>query len=196
MSKQPASTKKLPRWVKWFVAAALLLVAFSSGALALSVHLENNDRFCASCHTHPETTFVERATQQPADLASAHAAESVHCIQCHSGEGKAGRVDALKLGMRDALAFVSRNYTQPAPLTHPIPDENCLKCHGDIGQAQTFENHFHVLLPRWQQARPGQAATCVDCHSAHTTDGRPDAMWVSIEPTQKQCEGCHRIMCD
>ncbi len=196
MSKRTPATKKLPRWVTWFVAGALLVIVFASGALALSVHLENNDRFCASCHTNPETTFVARTTQPPTDLASAHAAEGVGCIQCHSGAGKAGRADALKLGAHDLAAFVSRNYPQPAKLTHPIPDDNCLKCHSNIGQSQSFENHFHVLLPRWQQAQPTQAATCVDCHSAHTTDGRPDIVWVSIEPTQKQCNGCHRVMGD
>ncbi len=195
MSKQTI-TQKLPRWATWLIIAVLLLVVFSSGALALSIHMENNDQFCASCHTTPETTFVDRSTQSPTDLASAHAAKSVGCIECHSGEGSAGRVDALKLGARDLVAFVSHNYTQPAPLTHPIPDENCLKCHSDIGQAQTFENHFHVLLPRWQQTQPTKAATCVDCHSAHTTDGRPDIVWVSISPTQQQCNGCHRTMGD
>lgn len=196
MKKRAATTKKIPRWVTWLIIAALLIVVFSSGALALSIHMENNDQFCASCHTNPETTFVDRSTQPPTDLASAHTAENVGCIQCHSGEGKAGRIDALKLGAHDLVAFVSRNYTQPAQLTHPIPDENCLKCHGDIGQAQTFENHFHVLLPRWQQLSPNKAATCVDCHSAHTTDGRSDIVWISVKPTQKQCDGCHRQLGD
>ena len=196
MSKRATPTKQFPVWARWFVIAAILVVAFSSASLALSIHMENNDQFCASCHTSPETTYVDRSSQAPIDLASAHAAEGVGCIQCHSGAGATGRLDALQLGATDVIAFVGKKYPQPTHATHPIPDENCLKCHSDIGTAQTFENHFHVLLPRWQQVRPDASATCVDCHSAHTTDGRSDIAWVSVNPAQAQCNACHQIMGD
>lgn len=195
-NKKETDSGKFPKWAKWLSIAAVLVVILASGSLAVGAQLENNDQFCASCHTAPETTFVDRSTQPAADLASAHAAEGVGCIACHSGEGFAGRLDAMKLGARDLVAFAGRNFPQPSQLTHAIPDGNCLKCHGDIAKAQTFDNHFHVLLERWQQARPTQAATCVDCHTSHDTTGRQDLKWVVVDSTQQQCNGCHRIMGD
>ncbi len=194
--KKTTTSTKFPNWAKWLSATVALIVVLVAGSLGVGAQLENNDQFCASCHTNPETTFVDRTTQPPTDLASAHAAENVGCIACHSGEGFAGRLDAMKLGARDLVAFAKRDFPQPAQLTHPIPDGNCLKCHSNIGQAQTFENHFHVLLPRWQSARPESAASCVDCHTGHDTAGRPDLKWVSVDPTQQQCNACHRVMGD
>ncbi len=194
--KPPRNAKSLPRWIQWMVGGVLLVIVFSASTLALGAQMENNDQFCASCHTQPESTFVDR-TQHPAvDLASAHKAEQVGCIACHSGEGVPGRLDALKLGARDLTAFISRHYPQPAQLTHAISDANCLKCHQDVGQGNDFNNHFHILLPRWQKADPQRAATCVSCHSTHTTDGSQQLRWLNKDRTVAQCNACHRTLSD
>ena len=60
--------------------------------------LENHDDFCASCHTDPESEFVNRAHGGTAvDLASFHTGEGVHCIDCHSGEGVNSRSHATSI---------------------------------------------------------------------------------------------------
>jgi len=184
---------RLPRWLKWMLGFGLTGIVLLAGGSAYGAHLENNDQFCASCHTRPETIFVARAQHSAVDLASAHSAKGVNCIACHSGEGVAGRLEALKLGAHDLVAYASRNYPQPAVTTHPIGDVNCLKCHQKILQNRSFDNHFHVLLPRWQEVDPENAATCVQCHSGHADNGEPRLAWLNRQQTVAQCNACHRI---
>ncbi len=216
MAKQPqkhpvqektgsSSGRRPRRDVQWrwgFVIALLLIIVTSSTAVGVSIHMENNDGFCASCHTEPETTFVQvaQAVQsgqaQPEDLASFHAGEETTCIQCHSGKGINGRISALQLGARDMIAYVRNNYPQPSPLTHPIPDANCLKCHQDVTANRSFDNHYHLFLKRWQDFAPDKSAKCVDCHTTHTKDGSVEIGFLNQDRTVKECESCHRVMGD
>ncbi len=195
-TKQPTKAAQGHRWIGrsllWLIVGVLLLLTASS--LAYSAHLENNDQFCARCHTEPETTYVARAAQPAVDLASAHAAKHVTCIQCHSGSGPLGRLDAITLGARDLTMYLRHRYPQPAVLTHPIPDSYCLKCHSEVLRNRSFDNHFHALLPQWQNAIPGSAATCVSCHTAHTTDGEQKLAWLNKPRAVAQCDACHRLV--
>jgi hypothetical protein len=153
--------------------------------------LENHDNFCASCHTNPESEYVDRAHAETAvDLASFHTGESVRCIDCHSGKGIDGRIQAMSLGGHDLIKFVSGRFPQPAPLTQSIHDVNCTKCHSDISQRRDFNNHFHFFLPQWQQ-RADNAATCVDCHDSHTTDGMVQNVFLNEQRTVSTCQHCH-----
>lgn len=181
------------------VVALVALLILGGAVVAGSAQLENHDAFCASCHTQPETDYVERASgNQPVDLASFHAQHesAVNCIECHSGAGVTGRADAMTLGARDLIAYVKGGYPQPSVQTHPIPDANCLKCHADISDNQAFSNHFHTLLPRWRSLAFETAATCVDCHSSHTTDGDATISYLNKTRVNEQCNSCHRIMSD
>jgi nitrate/TMAO reductase-like tetraheme cytochrome c subunit len=175
------------------VAVGVLLVGLVlvSSGFGFAASRESHDPFCASCHTQPETTYFERSTSAPVDLASAHKPENTRCIDCHSGEGLTGRLQAELLGAHNALAYLTHTAVQPAPLTRPIEDASCLKCHADVTGRQDFNNHFHNLLPRWQAVDP-QAATCVSCHSGHTTDGSADLAYLNEARTRIVCEDCHR----
>jgi len=156
-----------------------------------AMQLENHDSFCASCHSEPENTYYHRESINPqVDLASFHTTKNTRCIDCHSGYHLPGRVNAMMLGAKDLFAFISRNYTQPAPLTRPIKDANCLKCHADLTQKQDFNNHFHVFLAKWQSLDP-QAATCVDCHQSHSTAGEPTLAYLNQDATTQICQKCH-----
>ena len=176
-----------------WLAAGVAVLLLTASTFAYGAHLENNDRFCASCHTQPESTFVTRAQGSSLDLASAHSAKGVGCIACHSGDGAAGRLDAVLLGVRDLAAYVRSDYPQPAILTHPIADVNCLKCHQEVLQNRTFDNHFHLFLPQWQAVAPQTAASCVACHTSHATDGERQLGWLNKPRTVAQCDACHRI---
>lgn len=175
-------------------AAALLVVGLvmAGSGFGFAASREAHDPFCASCHTQPESTYFDRSTHPPVDLASAHTKESTRCIDCHSGQGLTGRLQAELLGAHNALAYLTRTAIQPAPLTRPIADASCLKCHADITGRQDFNNHFHNFLPRWQAVDPG-AATCVSCHSGHTTDGRADLAYLNEGRTRAVCDACHRV---
>lgn len=169
------------------IAAVLILPVVFYGT---TTSLENNDSFCASCHTEPESTFFTRSQAAPVDLASAHAAKKVTCIECHSGEGVPGRIKALTVGAGDLFAYISGKYNKPAIVTVPVTDEFCLKCHADVTQRREFNNHFHLFLSRWQAIDP-QAATCVDCHTGHDNQGNPQIAFLQEQPTIDRCQACH-----
>jgi predicted CXXCH cytochrome family protein len=190
----PSRRAARPPSSPWLRLAALALAtvgAVSSGGVLYAAHLENNDAFCASCHTQPESEYVQRKQAAAVDLASAHAAQNVSCIDCHSGAGASGRVQAMTVvAAGDLAAYLSGHYHNPAIVTVPITDDHCLKCHADVGAARSMNNHFHFFLPQWQ-ASAKDAATCVDCHQSHTTNGPANASFLNQATTVAVCQRCH-----
>jgi hypothetical protein len=175
------------------------IAAFMLLALFAFARVEEHDLFCASCHSEPEVTYVNRAQAAGAvDLASAHAmlahseaqAAPTRCIDCHSGPGAGGRLESMGLGVRDALRWVSGTAAQPAVQTVPIADANCLKCHADTSASTDFDNHAHHYLAKWQ-AMDAKAGACVSCHSSHTADGNAGIGFLQQQRTQAQCDLCH-----
>lgn len=168
----------------------LMIAGFSVGA-----GLENSDGFCGSCHTQPESAYVQRAAgAAPVDLASFHTTKSTTCIACHSGDGLPGRVAAEMNGAHNLFQMVTHNYTQPSKLYAPFSDASCLKCHQDVvNQAANQNNHFHVFLARWQAADPN-AGTCATCHPSHTTGGTADNGYMAENTVQNTCDACHQVL--
>ncbi len=187
-NNKPQRKRKIGRIILGLLLLGVLLIpAFT----ATGMQMENNDAFCASCHTEPETTYYRRAQADTAvDLSSFHAGKDTRCIDCHSGEGLNGRLHAMALGGGDALKYVSGNFPQPSPLTKPIPDDNCLKCHRDTVANKRSNSHYHVFLADWQNADPN-AASCVDCHQSHATDGEERLAFLNKEYTVNLCNQCH-----
>ena len=186
---------------RWFVP---VWVVFGLGLVAVIsffavAHLEENDAFCASCHSEPEATYYQRTqAKAPVDLASVHALlaqqntphPNTRCIDCHAGPGLDGRLGAMTLGAQDALKWVSGTAAQPAITTQPLADANCLKCHADTPTAQNFDRHFHRTLVRWQQA-DANAGRCISCHTSHTTDGNIAIGFLQQQRMLAQCQQCH-----
>lgn len=175
------------------IVAAVALLLIAVGGTAYSINLENHDAFCASCHTQPETKFVqEESDTSSASLAAFHAGKEVRCIDCHSGAGALGRAVGLMQGGQDLIAYASGRYHNPAITTNPIQDPSCIKCHGETMTRQTFDNHFHVFLPRWQ-AMDSNAAHCVDCHASHGTATADQGYLIqaAVEPV---CQRCHQTL--
>ena len=194
LNKKPNPTRNLRSGILWITLALtglFVILLISGGGLAYAAHQEEKDVFCASCHTQPEATFYER-TQSPTqiDLASFHHSKDTRCIDCHSGKGIVGRSSAMMLGASDLFHYLTSTAKQPAPLTVPIEDGNCLKCHAEVLNTQDFNRHFHVLLPRWQ-AIDQTAATCVDCHSSHTPNGQANLAFLETSGTRLVCDHCH-----
>jgi predicted CXXCH cytochrome family protein len=168
--------------------AVIGVIIFGGGAFTM--HMEDNDSFCASCHTQPEVTYVERAHSPMMDLASAHAVENVACIECHSGAGLTGRASAILEGANNAAKFVVGQYNSPAVAAKPLADENCLKCHAEVTVTNQPDRHFHFFLARWQQADP-TAGNCTSCHQAHVPGGRVETGFLQEVNTQAVCAQCH-----
>jgi predicted CXXCH cytochrome family protein len=179
------------RWSALLAIAAVIFL-FMIGSFSYATGMEERDSFCASCHTQPETNFYGRSQAVNAiDLASFHATKQTRCIECHSGIGVTGRASAILLGAHNAEKYFTRTAIQPAPLTVPVGDDNCVKCHASVFNSNGFNNHFHEYLLRWQSANPN-AATCVDCHSSHTTDGNAQIAYLSQTKTEQVCQNCHQ----
>lgn len=186
------------RQMKWLIPVLTGLAFFliASSSFLFSVHSEENDAFCASCHTQPETTYYERTlAASPVDLASSHHAKNtpVKCIDCHSAPGLTGRISAVSLGASDAIKWYAGSAIQPAPLTVAISDANCLVCHQNTVVTTDFNMHFHRFLARWQRA-DSNAASCVSCHTAHTTDGDSSIGYLQAQRTTQICQDCHRAL--
>ncbi len=183
---------------KWWLLALIPVVVIVLGVatVATAMSFEDHDDFCASCHSEPESTFFQRESAAPIDLASFHSTEQVKCIDCHSGVGLIpGRVDSFLLGTKDLIAWQLGQAKQPAVHTVPIADVNCLKCHADLMKQQNMNNHFHIFLSRWQ-ARDKNAATCVSCHQSHITDGEVQLGFLNRATTTAVCQSCHRVLGD
>ena len=178
------------RWPMWAALAGVLFVGL--GGYFTTAHIEENDGFCASCHSQPESTFFQR-TQAPAvDLASKHqAAWATRCIDCHSGPGVTGRLSGMALGAHDLAAFITHTDHQPAVQTVPVTDATCLKCHAETPTTTNFQRHFHAYLAKWQAIDP-KAATCVSCHGGHATDGDPSHAFVQQDRIMQVCHSCHQ----
>lgn len=169
------------------------IVVISSTAYALD--RENHDAFCASCHTQPEVQYYQQSLdEQPATLAAFHAQEGVRCIDCHSGGSKFGRAEGLQQGAQDLIAYYSGHYHDPAITTSKLSDDSCTKCHADVTTGRSFNNHFHIFLPRWQNVDPN-AAHCIDCHTSHPAASSSQAYLTETTVTTV-CRHCHAVLAE
>ncbi len=179
-------------------------VMLAGGGLAVAAHQEEDDRFCASCHTQPESTYFERSiAAATVDLATAHKHKNIRCIDCHSGEGLQGRVTAELMGASNALKWYTGTATQPAPLLYPVEDSHCVKCHVEVLteshdtsiKTRLFgpKGHYHSYLTQWKET-DSQAANCVSCHFGHALGGTTKTTWIVTNEINKQCDACHKAL--
>ena len=214
--QQTATPQKKRRFriITFLLGAVIAVVVLAAGGFAFAATQESHDPFCASCHTQPESTFVQRsASTSPVDLASFHTTQSSLCIDCHAGPGITGRMQAELMGARNAFMWFTGTAVQPAVVSFPIGDQNCLKCHQDVtqrgftpkeqmtapsnenggGEREGRNNHWHQFLTRWQAADPN-AGTCVTCHSGHATDVNVQNGFINNQNVQATCDACHRAI--
>lgn len=185
------------------------LIAFAS-SVYVAGQLEQQDSFCGSCHTEPETTYLMRFSDastsgNPVDLASFHHnqvyppnspnAMKVRCIDCHVGEGVFGRGIVLSLSAWDALRHFSGTADQPAYVIFTVQNEACLKCHLEQVSKNldkplkpfVIDNHYHYRL--LLDSSPYER--CVDCHVAHqpASEATQFQLRKDIIPV---CQDCHQ----
>ena len=217
--KQNTPSKKPFMIIPVVLVAVVVVILLTAGGFAFAASQEAHDAFCASCHTQPESTYFQRETAgSPVDLASFHSAHNVsyaRCIDCHSGAGLTGRLQAELLGARNAVKWYTGTAVQPAVLNYPIGDANCLKCHQDVtqrgftpkeqitvpgrggggdGGEKGRNNHWHEFLARWQTTTPATAGACTSCHGGHPTTGTAQGGFMDTQAVQNTCNACHQVL--
>jgi nitrate/TMAO reductase-like tetraheme cytochrome c subunit len=196
------------------IGTGILAVLLTASGFVFAASQETHDPFCASCHTQPESSFFQRSiAAQPTDLASFHTTQKTLCINCHSGQGVFGRVQAELMGARNAFKWFTGTAVQPAVLTYAIGDQNCLKCHQNVtsrgftpqeqitvpggragrGEGEGGNNHWHVQLARWQATTP-TAGRCVSCHPGHAADTNALNGFMNAQNVQAECNACHQVL--
>jgi nitrate/TMAO reductase-like tetraheme cytochrome c subunit len=201
----------LRRLLDWRVIVGILVVGMAAllGGVSIVSSNEQNDNFCVSCHTEPESTYFARfqsaMTGRSQDLAAYHhrqlyprnspAASNIRCIDCHVGEGLVGRGIVVSLAGWDALKYVTGTATQPAKVVFTIQNDGCVKCHDQQVKVNldkpvkpfVIDNHFHYKL--FEKGAPFES--CVACHVSHREGTETNAFQFRdvIIPV---CEDCHR----
>ena len=183
------------------VAIALICITFGLPLVGIggALLLENQDSFCAACHTEPETTYYDQSIKpSPVTLAAYHTQQKINCIDCHNGAGTFGRLSGLQQGAHDLLAFLSGTYRHPAITTNPLGDPACVKCHEHItnesstGKNVVMNGHYHTYLPLWKTT-DSQSALCGACHAAHIK-GLEGLAFMSQGKVGTVCENCHTAL--
>jgi nitrate/TMAO reductase-like tetraheme cytochrome c subunit len=168
------------------------------GVVGSALAMENQDSFCASCHTEPEVTYYQQSLEpSAATLAAFHASKQTACIDCHSGGGIFGRAKGLMQGADDLMMYYGGNYRRPAATTNPLSDDSCVKCHEDVlagrrGARRVMDGHYHAFLSRWQAADPN-AAHCITCHTSHT-QGAAGVRYMTANQVSETCDQCHAVI--
>lgn len=118
------------------VIAALTVVNLMIVSVASFKGLEvmHNDAFCGgTCHKVMQPEAVGH-------LQPPHA--SVHCVDCHIGEGASHFVKAKLRGVGQMVEFFTGDYVRPAPQPTEVRTEVCTRCH----DADRYtEGRLHVL---------------------------------------------------
>jgi nitrate/TMAO reductase-like tetraheme cytochrome c subunit len=163
----PAFPRRRRRWPLLLIGLGVGMLLLASASFAGATMLEENNAFCASCHTAPEETYYNRVTKvlgdpgaAALDLASMHfhqtqaKNQSFACISCHRGDASLSqRIQTLALGASDILIFVSGKADltlEKTKITQPIlPNSACISCHTDtLLTVRGTATHYHNMLPQ------------------------------------------------
>jgi nitrate/TMAO reductase-like tetraheme cytochrome c subunit len=181
-------------WVRWLGLLAISIVLAMIIGVGYVSYREQDDAFCISCHTQPETEFSNRnlradQSQNAEDLASFHhRKKQTRCIDCHVGEGMLGRDIVVSLAAWDAFKHYTGIARQPAVIVFPVQNEACIKCHAQEVIKPGFENHMHNKQFDGKDAVP--FIQCSDCHATHRP-GDEARRFQFREAILSKCEYCH-----
>ncbi len=150
-------------WKILLIVGGIALILAGGLGFVGGTALEEQDSFCASCHTVPETTYFERTTALLADESAPvtdlatqhyHLNDQFQCIQCHRGTANlSDRIQTLALGARDTLIMVSGKADPTIEKTSVeqsvLVNAACVSCHeSTLLTFSGIQNHFHNFLPQ------------------------------------------------
>ena len=124
------------------VASVLLIGAFTFIQVEI-LHMTSEPEFCAMCHPkHGVGPLAEVDSWEH----SGHADAGVSCLDCHGRPGPVGYMKAKLGGLKDTyMQFTISPDEKLEILANPspdlVPEEQCLFCHSDEGNAEFRANH-------------------------------------------------------
>lgn len=190
--------KAWERWGRRLAIAGAVALASGTAAVAYVSRLEQDNRFCISCHLSDgkrlhAALFNRYEANPPLDLSALHKAKKeIKCIDCHGGAGVERRSRVLALAAWDTLKYLAGNFKEPEGMIFPLRDLECARCHAGYsagpfpegGQAggRDFHKHpDHRVLP----------IACVRCHTSHVA-GDPRLKFLKNEVVLPLCRRCHK----
>jgi nitrate/TMAO reductase-like tetraheme cytochrome c subunit len=185
---RPAARSRRP-WLAWLTG----LLALAGAPVALVKHLDEDNRFCISCHLH-ETIFRNTTGDSLVTLSSAHyrahrGGHPERCFTCHSGEGVVGWSAVTALSAWDAARYVLGDRHEPTAMRLPLTNAACLKCHAEVTRGTESgeeTSKYHALLNH-----RGVKTPCVDCHITHA-HGAKARQFLDPALVRRRCQACHR----
>jgi hypothetical protein len=96
-------------------------------------------------------------------IMAVHATEGVTCLDCHTGAGVMGQVDAYAAVPHEAWYEVTGKF-DPEDMGGEVKPENCLKCHD--GELATLPAEVETLAETLANPHSLEA-DCVECHTPH-----------------------------
>lgn len=163
---------------KWIIVPIIVLI-IAAYITIQGINILNEGYSCINCHdiNHQDSSFLQR-----------HLNKNITCIDCHSGGGSKGYVDARK-ELIDAIVI-----ERSAPLLKSIIQNdsyntniihlkaNCIKCHSSV--ESKYYNHTNLT-------------DCNKCHPANGTIEFSETGALQKMGTgghrNKTCEDCHSI---
>ena len=102
----------------------------------------------------------------------------------------------------DTVKFFMDRYHEPDHMTLKLRPKECTQCHDPILK------HSPALTAEQDEALEGRAGNayhqirshesvrinCVQCHTAHTTDGNPKAQFIARKRVEPICRECHTTL--
>ncbi len=189
-----------------------MLVLIGAGAAYGGTRLEENDRFCATCHLAAERTYYNRAQmaldqQEPVDLASYHyritwddpQIDDFRCIDCHRGRQTIWqRAATLGIGIYDALIYLTGGGDSAAveagklKRTTSLVEESCIACHAAELVTLGFNNHYHNYLPAAEKAFDWTGNLSVEAGTEFDQERALLLNGVQAKETTVTCFACHQ----
>lgn len=182
------------------------VVGLLTVSLIVVKRLDEDNRFCVSCHLHEDLSRVTHATPATT-LAAAHfhadsdarvgtvtarqrkAAPPQRCFTCHSGEGIVGWSQVTLLSAWDAGRWVLGDRHEPTHMKLPLTNEACTKCHAAdiVGTLSEDETSSYHELARHNSV----TMACVSCHEVHAP-AEAKNRFLRRETVAARCATCHR----
>lgn len=171
---------RVGRGVKILLFFAIGLFPLTAAVLGniANFQVSKQQQFCASCHTM--TPFTQDALNPSSKtLAALHSRNaqfgSESCYVCHKDYRLFGTLTTKLAGLRDLWSYYTkfiwmeeREARKHVRLLKEFPLSNCTQCHSmnvPIWQARAEHSEF-------RKAKPGDGASCLDCHGPAHPAGR------------------------